>query len=126
MTLRVHTLFLGTMNLLAPEFQDEDAARAYLERLRWPDGPVCPHCGSMKTYKITPNVHSRTSLPPQRMKMGYFKSKRRFQNAERAAQMRRLSEAIHGHSWNDLPPIQGALEQMALGYLPYCILEEGL
>ena len=42
------------MNLLAPEFQDENAARSYLERLRWPEGPACPHCGGMKAYKITP------------------------------------------------------------------------
>jgi len=25
----------------------EDAARAMLERLRWPDGPICPHCGAI-------------------------------------------------------------------------------
>ena len=23
----------------------ENDARAMLERLRWPNGPVCPHCG---------------------------------------------------------------------------------
>ena len=32
-------------NILAPHFQDADKAREYLERLRWPDGPICPHCG---------------------------------------------------------------------------------
>jgi len=48
------------MNLLAPEFQDEDAARAYLEGLRWPEGPVCPHCGGMKAYKINPKEGSKT------------------------------------------------------------------
>jgi transposase-like protein len=26
-------------------FTNEDAARAHFEKLRWPDGPVCPHCG---------------------------------------------------------------------------------
>lgn len=26
-------------------FQDEDAAREYLEKLLWPNGTVCPHCG---------------------------------------------------------------------------------
>lgn len=26
-------------------FHDEDAARAHLERIRWPNGPVCPFCG---------------------------------------------------------------------------------
>src|ERR1700688_318314 len=29
----------------APQFHSEEAARTYLERLRWPSGPVCPHCG---------------------------------------------------------------------------------
>jgi len=28
-----------------PRFQDDDAARAHLESLRWPNGPVCPQCG---------------------------------------------------------------------------------
>jgi transposase-like protein len=32
-------------------FTDEDAARAHLEAQRWPNGPVCPHCGETK------NVH---------------------------------------------------------------------
>ena len=31
--------------LTAPHFQDPDKAREYLERIRWPNGPVCPHCG---------------------------------------------------------------------------------
>ena len=26
-------------------FNDEDAARAHLESVYWPHGPVCPHCG---------------------------------------------------------------------------------
>jgi len=29
----------------AKHYHDEDAAWAHLEALRWPDGPVCPHCG---------------------------------------------------------------------------------
>jgi Transposase zinc-ribbon domain len=29
----------------APHFQSHEAARAVIERLRWPDGPICPHCG---------------------------------------------------------------------------------
>lgn len=32
-------------SLLEPHFVDEDKAREYLEAMRWPDGPVCPHCG---------------------------------------------------------------------------------
>jgi transposase-like protein len=28
-----------------PHFQDREAARQYLEAVRWPTGPICPHCG---------------------------------------------------------------------------------
>ena len=28
-----------------PIFQNEDSAREYLEAVRWPEGPFCPHCG---------------------------------------------------------------------------------
>jgi transposase-like protein len=28
-------------------FTDADAARVYLEGQRWPEGPVCPHCGTV-------------------------------------------------------------------------------
>lgn len=31
-------------------FNNEDAARAWFEAARWPNGPVCPHCGSLKHY----------------------------------------------------------------------------
>lgn len=30
-----------------PHFHDENEARKHLEAIRWPDGPVCPHCGSI-------------------------------------------------------------------------------
>ena len=29
-------------------YKDEDAAREHLESIRWPDGPICPHCGGVK------------------------------------------------------------------------------
>jgi len=35
------------MNLTSPIFQDADKAREHLEATRWPQGPVCPHCGSV-------------------------------------------------------------------------------
>jgi transposase-like protein len=31
----------------------EDEAREYIERLRWPAGPACPHCGSVNVYRMT-------------------------------------------------------------------------
>jgi transposase-like protein len=37
-------------------FKDDDAARAYLEGLRWPQGPVCAHCGVIgHAYAIKPS-----------------------------------------------------------------------
>ena len=40
-----------------PEFQhlftDEEACRSYLFKVRWPDGFVCPRCGSTAAYEIT-------------------------------------------------------------------------
>lgn len=31
----------------APHFRDDEAARKFLEKVLWPDGPVCAHCGSI-------------------------------------------------------------------------------
>ena len=36
------------MSILAKKyFRDEVAAFAHLEGILWPDGPVCPHCGTI-------------------------------------------------------------------------------
>jgi transposase-like protein len=44
---------------LAQHFSDEDKARTFLEKLRWPDGPVCPHCGVLNNaYRLEPKKHS--------------------------------------------------------------------
>jgi len=32
---------------VAPHFATHEAARAWLESLRWPDGPICSHCGTI-------------------------------------------------------------------------------
>jgi transposase-like protein len=36
-----------TCDLTDPIFTDETAARVHFEKLRWPAGPVCPHCGTV-------------------------------------------------------------------------------
>src|SRR6266446_1795073 len=42
---------------LAEQFHSPDSAREYLEALRWPDGPICPHCGvEGEAYKLTPKA----------------------------------------------------------------------
>jgi transposase-like protein len=38
--------------LVAPQFQSHEAAREWLENLRWPEGPICSHCGTINhAYK---------------------------------------------------------------------------
>jgi transposase-like protein len=32
-------------------FKDDEAARLHLEAIRWPNGPVCPHCGAVENIK---------------------------------------------------------------------------
>ncbi|HVY80741.1 MAG TPA: IS1595 family transposase [Steroidobacteraceae bacterium] len=44
----------------APQFQDEDAAREYLEKVRWNGEPVCPHCGSLGDhYQLQGEAHRK-------------------------------------------------------------------
>jgi transposase-like protein len=39
-------------------FHAEDAARAYFEAQRWPDGkPVCPHCGTQNVHRLEGKSH---------------------------------------------------------------------
>jgi transposase-like protein len=39
-------------------FGNEKTARELIEKLRWPYGPICPHCGSQEAYRLTPNEDS--------------------------------------------------------------------
>jgi transposase-like protein len=49
-----------TITELATKLPDEDAAYTYLEKLRWPNQPVCPHCGSINDhYFLTPKGDGR-------------------------------------------------------------------
>ena len=48
------------LSTLAKYFSNEDSARTLLEKMRWPNGPVCPHCGGADPYKITPKAGSTT------------------------------------------------------------------
>lgn len=47
-------------NITAPQFTDEDKAREHLEALRWPNGPFCPHCGSLNAKRL-PAQYGRPS-----------------------------------------------------------------
>ena len=37
---------------LVEKFADDKKCRAYIEALRWPDGPICPRCKATKVYRI--------------------------------------------------------------------------
>lgn len=50
-----------TLLEIARRFSTEEQARDYFERIRWPNGPVCPHCGnSTRIYSRTANASTRT------------------------------------------------------------------
>lgn len=40
----------------------EDQARDLLESIRWPDGAICPHCGSMEAHKLQPKTEGKTHV----------------------------------------------------------------
>ncbi|WP_305097394.1 IS1595 family transposase [Croceibacterium aestuarii] len=52
------------MNVFEPRFQNEDAAREHLEALHWPDGPACPHCGSLDAKRLPPQHRKATKAHP--------------------------------------------------------------
>ena len=39
-----------TADLTNPVFQDEAKAREWLEKSRWPNGPICTHCGATSEH----------------------------------------------------------------------------
>ena len=41
------------MKLNDPIYSDETRAREHLERVQWPNGPICPHCGNCDPARIT-------------------------------------------------------------------------
>ncbi|MGH8428182.1 MAG: IS1595 family transposase [Gammaproteobacteria bacterium] len=47
-----------TTALTSPQFTDENKARERLEAIRWPNGPVCPHCDSKDgAYRLVGQKH---------------------------------------------------------------------
>jgi transposase-like protein len=79
--------------LTAPQFRSHENAREWLENLRWPEGPVCSHCGTIghayKTKKpgwyrcaekecrkdftvTTGTVMERSHIPLQKWLMGFY------------------------------------------------------
>jgi transposase-like protein len=43
-------------------YTDETAARRHLEKLQWPDGPVCPHCGVVNEATLLKGKSTRPGV----------------------------------------------------------------
>jgi transposase-like protein len=52
------------LTTITAEFATEESARAFFERVRWPDGAVCPHCGCKNAYKIGRRENARRHARP--------------------------------------------------------------
>lgn len=49
-------------DLSRPEFHDPEKARLWLEKELWPDGPVCPHCGTVNQATLMKGKTTRPGL----------------------------------------------------------------
>ncbi|MCR6643772.1 MAG: IS1595 family transposase [Terricaulis sp.] len=79
-------------DLTAPHFTNEDAARAHYEAIRWPDGPICPHCGS---------VDNATKMQGKTTRPGLYKCKEKECRKPFTATMGSIYESskIPLHKW---------------------------
>jgi hypothetical protein len=51
-----------TLSSIAKQFSDEEAAWLFFEQTRWPDGLICPHCGTVDhACYIAPNSGACTT-----------------------------------------------------------------
>jgi transposase-like protein len=51
-----------TCDLTDKTFTDEAAARAHFEKMRWPDGPICSHCGTVDEATELHGASTRAGL----------------------------------------------------------------
>lgn len=58
-----------TLMTVMQRFSTEEAARDYFEALRWPNGPICPHCGNGEAGR----VYKLTADPGKKIRVGLYK-----------------------------------------------------
>lgn len=59
------------LNDIAKNYNSEDQAREFLEKQRWPNGAVCPHCGvEGESYRLKPKAEGKTHVRPGVWKCG--------------------------------------------------------
>ena len=50
------------LSTIAKHFSDEAEAYKLIESIRWPNGPICPHCGTVgHAYLLEPRAGARTT-----------------------------------------------------------------
>lgn len=47
------------LTAIAEQFNTEDKAREFFEQMRWPNGPICPHCGALNEAHRIPQKTKR-------------------------------------------------------------------
>ena len=79
-------------DLTAAHFNDEEAARTHYEGIRWPDGPICPHCGS---------INNATKMAGKTTRPGLYKCKEKECRKPFTATMGSIYEKSHIplHKW---------------------------
>jgi transposase-like protein len=63
---------MAKSEISAPYFQDPEIAREHLEAVRWPNGPVCPHCGGVGNIRKVTGTRHRPGLYACRDCNGHF------------------------------------------------------
>jgi transposase-like protein len=87
---------MSTMETLAAVLQEfvgeqgEGKARKLLEEIRWPDGPVCPHCGAKDPYILKPRPTSRRPGRP-----GLYKCRARGCRKQFTVRVRSIMQDSH-------------------------------
>ena len=89
--------------LNAPQLCSEEAAFAYVESRLWPDGPVCPHCGTV----------------------GEATQAERQKHAPRPLEMPRLPQAVHGAHGDCVRVQPCSAAYLASGDLPDVLQQKG-
>jgi transposase-like protein len=59
------------LNDIAKNYSTEEQAREFLEKQRWPNGAICPHCGvEGEAYRLKPKAEGKTHVRPGVWKCG--------------------------------------------------------
>jgi transposase-like protein len=60
--------------IIEKQYQDEDFARKHLESIRWPEGPICPHCGVLDdAFKLEPQADTKSKKFKAHVRKGVYK-----------------------------------------------------